>query len=413
MRRSFALFVGALLLAQAATAFAQSFVVSPQAIVVNPRPSFGVEVWLDRDRSGDGTPVYQIGDEVRISVRPTESAYIHVFDVKSTGEITQIFPNSFESNNWVAAGQTLVIPPSNARFVFNIAPPRGLSKVIAVASRTQLDMSAIARFESGSASFAQSNIGQEGFVREFGIIVNPIPQQDWVTDTALYYVGNAPQAPEFATLRLQSNPSGAEAYVDGSFVGFTPVSFGVRPGRHEVRFELPGYQPFVTTVNIGQGQREQTVSGTLNRQQTAGSVNFTSNPSGADVYVDGRYVGTTPTASLRFEQGTYTARFEAPGFETTTARFTVQGGRDQNVNANLTATLGTVVVQANVGGALVFLDGRQVGTIPSGSGRLTIPNVSAGTHELVVIAPNYSTYLTTFSLSAGRTVQLTVRQSRL
>lgn len=406
------IFASLLLFALVAQAAAQSFVVSPQAIVVNPRPSFDVQVWLDRDPSGEGAPSYQIGEEVRISVRPSETSYIYVFDVKTSGEITQIFPNRYESNNRVSANQTVTMPPSNARYVFNIAPPQGLSKVIAVASREPLDTSTIARFESGNADFAQSTIGEEGFVRSFGIVVNPIPQRDWVTDTVLYYVGGAPNQPEYTTLRLESNPSGAEAYVDGSFVGFTPVDFGVRSGRHEVRFELSGYQPLVTSVNIGRGQRLEVVSGNLTRVQTDGSVSFTSNPSGADVYVDGRYVGTTPTAALRFSQGSYTARFEAPGYESATVRFTVQSGRDQTVNANLNATLGTVVVQANVGGALVFLDGRQVGTIPSGSGRLSIPNVETGTHELVVIAPRYSTYVTTFSVSPGRTVQLTVRQSR-
>ena len=411
MRRNLALIASVFALVAFAQAFAQSFVVSPQAIVVNPRPSFGVEVWLDRDTSGNGSPSYQIGEEVRISVRASEAAYIYVFDVKATGEITQIFPNRYESNNRVSANQTVTMPPSGARYVFNIAPPRGLSKVIAVASRSPLDTSTIARFESGNSDFAQSNIGEDGFIRSFGIIVNPIPQQDWVTDTAIYYVGNAPSQPEFATLRLQSNPSGAEAYVNGSFVGFTPVDFGVRSGRHEVRYELAGYQPFVTTVDVANGQ-SQTVSGTLSRVQTAGSVNFTSSPSGADVYVDGRYVGTTPTASLRFEPGTYTARFEAPDYQSSTVRFTVQSGRDQTVNSNMTATPGSVVVQANVGGALVFLDGRQVGSIPNGTGRLTLPNIAVGTHELVVIAPGYATYITSFSILPGRTVELSVRQSR-
>ncbi|MBX3145115.1 MAG: PEGA domain-containing protein, partial [Trueperaceae bacterium] len=107
-----------------------------------------------------------------------------------------------------------------------------------------------------------------------------------------------------------------------------------------------------------------------------------------------------------------TARFEAPGYQSSTVRFTVQSGRDQTVNSNMTATLGTVVVQANVGGALVFLDGRQVGTIPNGTGRLTLPNIAVGTHELVVIAPGYATYITSFSISPGRTVELSVRQSR-
>src|SRR5690606_42120690 len=82
--------LSALLLLSFASA---QIVVSPQAIVVNPRPSFGVDVWLDRDTSGDSTPSYQIGEEIRISVRPAETSFVYQFDVKSTGEITQIFPN--------------------------------------------------------------------------------------------------------------------------------------------------------------------------------------------------------------------------------------------------------------------------------------------------------------------------------
>ena len=132
--------------------------------------------------------------------------------------------------------------------------------------------------------------------------MNPIPQADWVTDTALYYVGDRPAQAAFGTLQLRSNPSGAEAYVDGSFVGFTPVSFGTRPGRHEVRFVLSGYEEFVTNVNVSPG-RTETVSADLRQRVQAGTASFTSSPSGADVYVDGRFVGTTPTGSIRFQPG--------------------------------------------------------------------------------------------------------------
>lgn len=72
----------------------------------------------------------------------------------------------------------------------------------------------------------------------------------------------------------------------------------------------------------------------------------------------------------------------------------------------------TVVVQANVGGAMVFIDGSQVGTIPNGTGRLQVSNVQPGSHELVVIAPGFATYVTTFNAQGGGTVELNVRQSR-
>ena len=391
--------------------FAQGIVISPQAIVVNPAPSFGVEVWLDRDRSGDGSPEYQIGEEIDISVRVDEAAYVYLFDVRPNGDITQIFPNRYDSNNYLRAGEVRTLPPSGARYVFNIAPPRGLSKVIAVASKNELNTNQLARFQRESDVFAQSNIGESGFIENFAIIVRPIPQQSWVTDTALYYVGSRPAQAAFGTLRVTSNPSGASVYVDNEFVGYTPVSYGTRPGSHNVRIEADGYEPFTTRVNVRPGGTEN-VDASLNRVQRAGTISFNSQPSGADVYVDGRYVGTTPTGAIRFDAGRYQARFEAQGYDSATISFDVRAGENRTVSTQLAALRASLVVQGNVGGALVFLDGRQVGSLPNGTGRLTLDDVAPGSHELVVIAPGFTTYVTTFTASAGRTTEVNVRQSR-
>lgn len=391
--------------------FSQGFVVSPQAIVVNPVPSFGVEVWLDRDTSGNATPVYQVGERISISVRVDEAAYVYLFDVRPNGEITQIFPNRYDDTNYLRAGEVRTFPPSGARYQFNIAPPRGLSKVIALASKTALDTSQLARFERESDIFAQSNIGEQGFINSFAIIVRPIPQQNWVTDTALYHVGDRPAEEAYGTLRFTSSPSGASVYLDGQFVGYTPMSFGARAGTHEVRFEADGYEPFTTRVNLRGGGTES-VNAVLNQVSRAGTISFSSAPAGADVYVDNRYVGTTPTGAIRFDAGRYTARFEAPGYDPQTVTFDVRAGENRTVSTQLTASRATVIVQGNVGGALVFLDGRQVGTLPNGSGRLTLNDVAPGQHELVVIAPGFSTYVTTFNAASGRTTELSVRQSR-
>ncbi len=391
--------------------FSQGIVISPQAIVVNPAPSFGVEVWLDRDTSGNASPSYQVGEEIGISVRVDEASYVYLFDVRPNGDITQIFPNRYDSNNYLRAGEVRTFPPSGARYVFNIAPPRGLSKVIAVASKNELNTNQLARFQRENDIFAQSNIGEQGFIESFAIIVRPIPQQNWVTDTALYYVGDRPAEAVYGTLRFTSSPTGASVYLDGQFIGYTPMAFGATAGSHDVRIEAEGYEPFTTRVNLRGGGTE-TIDANLNPVSRAGTISFSSSPAGADVYVDGRYVGTTPTGAIRFDAGRYTARFEAPGYDSASVTFDVRAGENRTVSTQLTAARASVVVQGNVGGALVFLDGRQVGTLPNGSGRLTLNDVTPGQHELVVIAPGFSTYVTTFNVAAGRTTELSVRQSR-
>lgn len=396
-------------------AFAQRIVVSPQAIVVNPAPApgFTVEVWLDKDTSGNATPVYNVGDDVTISVRPSETAYIYLFSVKPNGEIQQILPNQYDDagrQNRVNAGEVRTFPPRGARYTFSIDPPNGLSKLIAVASRKPLDTSELASF-SGNSPFATSSGGDAGFARGFAIVVRPVPQQDWVTDTVLYNVGNAAPAQQYGTIQIGSSPAGADVYVDGQYVGTSPTSYGTLAGSHDVRVSLGGYEDYQTSVSVRANQTAR-ISASLQSVRRTGSVSFTSTPSGADVYVDGNSVGRTPSGRISFDEGTYTARFVLTGYQDTNVQFTVTSGDSRRVDGTLSRAEGTLQVQANVGGAAVFIDGRQVGTIPNGTGRLTVDQLEPGNHELTLVAPSYRTFVSDFNVQSGSTTPVSVRQSR-
>ncbi len=391
----------------------ESVVISPQSIVVNPKPSFSVEVFTDRDTSGEGIPTYQIGEQITIGVRVSSAAYIYLFNIKSNGEIQQILPNRYDQqgqNNFLEVGQTRYFPRPDAPYTFDIAGPRGLDKVIAVASKDPLDTSQLANF-SQDPNFASSNAGEQSFAQSLSIVVRPKPQNSWVTDTALLYVGSAPSTPVYGTLNITSSPSGAETYVDGQFVGYTPVRYGTRSGSHEVRVQLSGYNTFSNTVSLSGGQSLR-VDASLSAVRRTGSVNFTSQPQGAQVYVNGQLIGTTPTASTTLDEGNYQARFSLGGYSDATANFTVSANTSQSVSGNLQPLSGTLVITANVGGAAVLINGQQVGIIPSGSGRLTVPELPTGSHELVVAAPGFRTFMTEFEIDPGQTTEIRVQQSR-
>lgn len=400
------------LLLCASFAFAQDVVFSPQAIVVNPRPSFEVDVFLDKGGNGGQIPTYEVGEDITIGVTVSADSYVYLFSIRSDGQVQQILPNRLDEpgrNNFVRAGETKYFPPRGARYAFTVEPPRGLDKVIAVASRTQLDTNQLAQFR-GEGDFATSSIGEESFARTLSIVVRPINQQDWVTDTALFYVGQRPAQAAFGTLRVNSSPSGAEVYVDGEFVGYAPVDYGTRPGRHEVRVEQRGYDTYRETVNLRPGD-VLNIDARLRAQRRTGSVTFQSSPRGAEVYVDGRFLGTTPTQGVTLDSGSYQARFVLPGHEDAYVNFNVGTGQ-QTVSANLRSLAGSLRVQANVGGAQVFVNGVASGVIPSGSGVLTISDLSSGTHEITVVAPGYNTFVSQFRVRAGETTDVRVRQER-
>ncbi|MEM6429045.1 MAG: DUF4384 domain-containing protein, partial [Deinococcota bacterium] len=345
-------------LALVSSVFAQgrSIVVSPKSIIVNPAPSFEVDVFVNKDASGEATPSYQPGEAITITVSVTQDSYVYLFNVRSNGEVTQILPNElddFGRSNFLRAGETKTFPPSNANYRFTVDRPLGLDKVIAVASRNPLSTRELVSFEA-DPNFASRTYAGEDFARQLSIVIEPIAPENWVADTALFYVGSTPPTPSFGTIRVDSSPQGADVFVDGRFVGTTPVSYGARAGTREVVIEASGYESFSRVVDLA-GGGTVTISTGLSAILRTGTVSFTSSPSGAEVFVDGQLVGVTPTGNISLEEGNYQARYRLAGYQETDVGFSVVGGRSQAVNTSLAGLQGDLVIDTNVRGARVFI----------------------------------------------------------
>jgi hypothetical protein len=392
------------------TASAQDVRFEPRAIVVNPAPEFGVTVFLDK--SGE-VPSYRVGEEIRVSVRVDRDAYVYLYSLEPDGTVTQILPNRFTSDHFLRGGQTRTFPPSGAGYVFNVDPPTGLSKVVAVASTRQLDTQELAKFESGRA-FATSDIGERGFQRAFRIVVNPVPQDSWVTATTYYEVvgggGGADNAAQ-ATVSFDSDPRGADVYVDGRYQGTTPLRAGVQPGNRTIRIERDGYRTWERSYRLSPRETLR-VDAQLEAVPRTGTVRFESSPSGADVFVEGRYLGTTPLGPRDYRPGRYDVELERSGYLPARTTFRVEAGERQTVRVTLQPRLGRLEVVGNVGGARVFLDGREVGRLASGSGRLEIDDLQPGERELTLVAPGYATVVTRVEIEAGETREIRLRQTR-
>jgi formylglycine-generating enzyme required for sulfatase activity len=94
-------------------------------------------------------------------------------------------------------------------------------------------------------------------------------------------------------LTLASAPSDASVSVDGEYRGRTPIELTLRPERaHRISIAKPGF----ATAN-----RELTVAADSGRrievelEPQYGAIDVVSEPAGAEVWVDGDRVGTTPT----------------------------------------------------------------------------------------------------------------------
>ncbi|MGY2894990.1 DUF4384 domain-containing protein [Deinococcus sp. UYEF24] len=165
--------------------------ITAQSIIVNPyQGNLNLQVWTNRDQGGQGNPRYAIGEKLSVAVKATQDAYVYLFNVNADGQIDLFFPNSYEGNNFVKAGVTKRFPGQNGKYSLSVGGPEGQDKLLALASRTKLNIDQIASF-AGSQGFAQVGLsGQDNLAQALSIVVSPLPQEGWVTDTAYFYVGN-------------------------------------------------------------------------------------------------------------------------------------------------------------------------------------------------------------------------------
>jgi outer membrane receptor protein involved in Fe transport len=193
-------------------------------------------------------------------------------------------------------------------------------------------------------------------------------------------------APRVALVRVETSPPGATVYVDRKDLGgrgTTPLLLAYEPGRHEIFLEAPGHRPARVAVELTRGQ-EAVVSVPL--ELVVGTLHVASRPA-AQIYVDRtegesrRPDAVRTPALLRLPPGRHTLELHAPGHRVRRSEVVITADQETRIDVALEVQpppSGTVVLTANVPGALVTVDGVASGFTPA------VLNLPIGNHEISV-----------------------------
>ncbi|MFH1211405.1 MAG: PEGA domain-containing protein [Candidatus Woesearchaeota archaeon] len=149
---------------------------------------------------------------------------------------------------------------------------------------------------------------------------------------------------ETAALDVDSNPRGATIYLNDDASGVTPKVFELDPGFYDVRLELDGYYPEENTIEMIAGE-DFMIDWVLEEIPEEGTLAATSSPSGAEVYADGMFLGTTPVNFDGLSPGEYTLAFVKNGYKPVMATVEIENGETATVSKNL-ELLGTIVTES-------------------------------------------------------------------
>jgi len=182
-------------------------------------------------------------------------------------------------------------------------------------------------------------------------------------------------------LTFESRPHGARVALDGKTLAeTTPGALrGVAPGEHTLVFSLDGYTDLTRTVRIDPGGRAS-VDVSLSPQ--ARTLEVTTIPSGAVVYVDGKLAAASTPATLSLAGGFHEVRLEKIGYEPAIARVAPDdlAPRIELALEVEKQPFGTVWVDSNIV-ASVWIDGVDTGFVTPTVG-LRVPSGSRHTVEL-------------------------------
>ncbi len=132
-----------------------------------PHPG-SLKVSIGADRA-DGT--YAVGETARLFITANEEAYVTVFSVGPTGQVHQLFPNSYQDDNRVSPSRPVEIAGGNSGARISISGPVGAELIKVVASNRPITVIA-ENLLQGRDLFRSVDGGVQTLVRNLEVVAN-------------------------------------------------------------------------------------------------------------------------------------------------------------------------------------------------------------------------------------------------
>ena len=229
--------------------------------------------------------------------------------------------------------------------------------------------------------------------------------------TAYILVSQDKRSDVIRKVHIQSNPARAIVFIDQEN-GVLAENFYLPEGSHRVRLEKNGYEQKDTTIVVSSAASDDDLDFTLNLKPSFAMIQVNIAPEEGYVFdavpkmdISGRSVDLHPSLINSFnvdqnityyelyedniiplQPGQYVIRVESEGFKMVAESVNLTRGEKMVLNFSLPAINGMINVQdaENAAGAKVFIDGKEVGTIP-----IRNLKVKAGDHKMKVEKPNF------------------------
>ncbi len=212
------------------------------------------------------------------------------------------------------------------------------------------------------------------------------------------------QSPDPAVVVITASDdatAGAAVRIDGEPSGNVPLRKTLSPGRHLIQVGKRGFVTFSKWVELTSGHVLNMPVALKAQAPTTGSLLVTADVTGLPVLIDGQNRGRTPLVVDGLNEGEHLVEIQSPGegYQPFAQTVLIEANERTTVAATIRVApdLGSLRVIATVPGAIISLDGQDIGVAPAARGGLT-----PGEHVVMARATGYEPVEQSVTVVAGR-----------
>jgi serine/threonine-protein kinase len=137
-------------------------------------------------------------------------------------------------------------------------------------------------------------------------------------------------------LFVSSNPAGADVFVNGDKQsGQTPVTLPLAPGKYNLVLRLPGYDAYSAQVEVRSDGQAKLDAELHQKNGHVAWAQISSNPVGAEIWVDGKDTGQHTPARVEIPSGIHTIALKMDGYQVARRAVEASEGGTVAVSQNL------------------------------------------------------------------------------
>ncbi|MCD6508139.1 PEGA domain-containing protein [Candidatus Poribacteria bacterium] len=201
---------------------------------------------------------------------------------------------------------------------------------------------------------------------------------------------------------INSNPSGADLYIDDRYIGKTPQAVDLKPGIHKFKLHKDGFLDYNSSLMIAGEYLKPIPPINLKPIPPKYKIPVTSTPPKAKVYLDDRYQGETPI-TLELKAGRYLVEIMLNGYEPYRDLLLVPYKKRIDVKLKRIIRYGSISVNAFPYGR-VFLDGIEKGETP-----ILIRRVPEGEHTVTIKRDGFKEIIRRVIVRHGKRVKIGIK----